>query len=73
MEKRKIYKIKYSINYSSGKKWITENEFIALSEYGAIEFLKWLKSGYDISIISIDIIGYIGEPIYRNPKVLGDF
>jgi hypothetical protein len=73
MQRRQIFQIKYSINYPSGKKWIDIKEVYALTEYGAIETIKWLKSSYDISILSTISLGYIGEPIYKNCKVLGDF
>jgi len=73
MKRRKIFEIKYCINYSSGKKWIDIDKVYALSEYGAIETIKWRWSNYDISIISINILGYVGNPIYEDIKTLGDF
>jgi|APGre2960657404_1045060.scaffolds.fasta_scaffold336373_2 hypothetical protein len=73
MKRRKRFQVKYSINYASGKKWIDIKEVYALTEYGAIETIKWLKSSYNISIIEIISLGYVGDPIYKNCKVLGDF
>jgi hypothetical protein len=73
MKKRQIFQVKYSINYPSGKKWVEIKNVYALSEYGAIEIIKWLKSSYDISVISVNSLGYVGSPIYENKSVLGDF
>ena len=73
MKKRQIFQVKFSINHESGKKWITIKDVYALSECGAIEMVKWLKSSYNISIMSVKSIGYVGSPIYENRQVLGDF
>jgi hypothetical protein len=73
MKKRQIFQVKFSINYPSGKKWIGIKDVYALSEYGAIEMIKWLKSSYDISVMSVNSLGYVGSPIYENRSVLGDF
>ena len=73
MKKRQIFQVRFCVNYSSGKKWIDIEDVCALSEYGAIEMIKWLKSPYDISIISVNSLGYVGSPIYENRSVLGDF
>ena len=73
MKRRQIFQVQYSINYSNGAKWITIKDVYALSEYGAIEMIKWLKSSYDISIISINSLGYVGNPIYEDKNTLGDF
>ena len=35
--------------------------------------IKWLKSSYDISIMSVNSLGYVGSPIYEDRAVLGDF
>lgn len=73
MKRRQKFEITYSINYESGKKWVDIKEVYALSEYGAIEMIKWIKSNYDISIISIVTLGYVGNPIYEDRSTLGDF
>ena len=73
MKRRTEYLIKYSINYDSGKKWITNRSVSALTEYGAIEIIKWLHSYKDISIINVEIIGYVGLKIHENRQTLGDF
>jgi hypothetical protein len=73
MKKRQIFQVKFSINYPSGKKWIGTKDVFALSEYGAIEMIKWLKSSYNVFIISVNSLGYVGSPIYENKSILGDF
>ena len=73
MKQRKIFKIKYSVNYPSGKKWITTKEFYALTEYGAIECLKWIFRNKDISVLGIETIGYVGDAIYEDRATLGDY
>jgi len=50
--------VKYSINYKSGKKWITKRETWGITEQGALDVIYFLHSNRDISIISI-------EPIYQ--------
>jgi len=73
MKKRQIFQVKFSINYKSGIKWVSIKDVYALSEYGAVQMIKWLKSDYDISIISINSLGYVGNPIYEDKNTLGDF
>jgi hypothetical protein len=73
MKKRQIFQVKFSINFPSGKKWIGMKNVCALSEYGAIEMIKWLKSSYDISVMSVNSFGYVGSPIYEDRSTLGDF
>lgn len=46
--------VKYSINYLSGKKWITEREAYGITKLGAIDTIKWIHSNKDISIISVE-------------------
>ena len=48
-----IFIVKYSINYPSGKKWITQDEVYAITELGAKDVIYWLRSNKDISIISV--------------------
>ena len=66
------YLVEYQINYPSGKKWKTKCEQIALSERGAIEIVKWLKSNYSITILSVQFIGFTGYITYDS-KTLGCF
>lgn len=73
MKKRSIFKIKYSINYPSGKKWIGTKEVVALTEYGAKEIIRWIYSSRDISIIEVCFMGYTGCLINEDRTVLGDF
>jgi hypothetical protein len=72
MERIRHYKVKFSVNYPSGAKWVNEKEVIALSEYGAKEFIKWLKAPRNITFISIELVGY-GGYVQRDPKTLGHF
>jgi hypothetical protein len=75
MEKRQIFLITYSINYPSGKKYIVKNsEFIAFTEYGAKELLKWQKSNSDITILKVEpTYKYIGNAEMPDYRTLGDF
>ena len=75
MQKRQIFLITYSINYPSGKKYIVKNsEYIAITEYGAKQLLKWIRSDSDISIIKVEpTYKYIGEYIKPDFTSLGDF
>ena len=49
--------VKYSINYPSGKKWITEKEAYGITKHGAIDTIKWLHSNRDIFIIYVEPTG----------------
>lgn len=73
MRKRKVFEVKFCINYPSGKKWIQTTDVTALSEQGAIEIIKWLKSSYNISILSVIALCYTGNPIRNDFTTLGDF
>jgi hypothetical protein len=73
MKKRQRFQVKYCINYASGKKWIDIKEVYAITEYGAIEIIKWLKSPYEVSIMSVNSLGYVGGLIYEDRSTLGDF
>ena len=65
--------VKYSINYPSGKKWITEKSVYAYSELGARDTIEWLRSGRDITIISITpTYKYVGFPEYPDNHCVGD-
>ena len=70
---RQGFIVKFEINYPSGKKWKDEEEVYAISELGAEDTIRWLKSGKDISIVSIKRTGeYIGKPIYPDNHCIGD-
>ena len=75
MTQRQIFLITYSINYPSGKKYIVNNsEFLAITEYGAKELLKWQKSDSDITILKVEpTYKYVGQPIKQDFRTLGDF
>jgi hypothetical protein len=65
--------VKYSINYQSGKKWITKKEAYGITELGAIDTIKWLYSNKDISIISVEpTYQYSAYPCYGNNHTLGE-
>jgi len=70
---RQIFKVKYCINYDSGKKWTNTEEVTALSELGAISLIKWERYPCDVSIISVTSLGYVGSEIYEDKRTLGDF
>lgn len=57
-QKMQLFIVKYSINYPSEKKWITKEEVYAITELGAKDVIRWLRSSRDISIISV-------EPTYK--------
>ena len=65
--------VKYSINYPSGKKWITKNEVYAITELGAKDVIKWLRSSSDISIISVESTGkYTPHACYGDNHTVGE-
>jgi len=70
---RQIFKVKYCINYDSGKKWTNTEEVTALSELGAISLIKWQRYPCDVSIISVTNLGYVGSETYEDKRTLGDF
>ena len=75
MNKQKMQKflVKYSINYNSGKKWITKKEAYGITKLGAIDTIKWLHSNNKISIISILPIGkYSESAFYGDNHALGE-
>jgi len=57
-QRMQIFIVKYSINYPSGKKWITQQEVYGITQLGAKDVIYWLNSNKDISIISV-------EPTYK--------
>jgi hypothetical protein len=72
-KRRQKFIVKFEINYPSGKKWKEQTEVEVYSEIGAEDTIRWLKSGKDISILSIKSTGeYIGKPIYPDNHCVGD-
>ena len=59
--------VKYTINYTSGKKWFDERKVYGITELGAKDVIYSYNKGKDISIISV-------EPTYEYTKlaVYGD-
>lgn len=65
--------VKYSINYPSGKKWITEKEAYGITKHGAIDTIKWLHSNRDISIISVEpTYQYSAHSVYGDNHTVGE-
>jgi len=65
--------VKYSINYPSGKKWFTERKAMGITQYGAIDVIKWIHSNNDVSIISIEPTGvYSALAIYGDNHTVGE-
>jgi len=65
--------VKYSINYPSGKKWTTKTETYGITQFGAIDTIKWLHSNNDISIISVNPTGeYSAAAVYGDNHTLGE-
>jgi len=65
--------VKYSINYPSGKKWVTEKNAYGITENGAIDTIKWLHNNNNVSIISVTPTGkYSKGSFYGNNHTLGE-
>ncbi len=65
--------VKYSINYRSGKKWITEKEVYGITNLGAIDSIQWLHSNNEVSIISTEPTGKYSEGVfYGDNHTLGE-
>ena len=65
--------VKYQINYPSGKKWVTEKKAWGITQLGAIDKIKWLHSGKDISILSVEpTFNYSALAIYGNNHTVGE-
>ena len=72
-QRMQLFIVKYSINYSSGKKWITEKEAYGITKLGAIDTIKWLHSNKDISIISVEPTGkYTALAVYGDNHTVGE-
>ena len=65
--------VKYSINYPSGKKWITKTEVYGITELGAKDVIYWLNSNKDISIIYVEpTYQYSAFAVYGDNYTIGE-
>ena len=65
--------VKYSINYPSGKKWVTERKAYGITQFGAIDVIKWIHSNNDISIISVETTyEYSALAVYGDNHTVGE-
>ena len=72
-QKNQKFIVKYSINYSSGKKWVTQQEVWGITEIGAKDVIYWLNKNKDISIISVDpTFEYSALAIYGDNHTAGE-
>ena len=73
LQKMQVFIVRYSINYPSGKKWITEKKAYGITELGAIDTIEWLHSNKNISIISVKGTGkYSPCAAYGDNHTLGE-
>jgi hypothetical protein len=61
MIRQQQFLVKYSINYPSGKKWVTEKKTMGITKLGAIDRIKWIHSNNDVTIISVEPTGVYGR------------
>jgi hypothetical protein len=74
-EKRRyqLFRVKYQINYPSGKKWTNVREDYAYSEIGAKDIVMHLNKGKNITILSITPTGIFGKATtYPDNHCVGD-
>jgi hypothetical protein len=65
--------VKFSINYPSGKKWITEEKAFGITKLGAIDTIKWIYNKRNISIISVEPTGiYSAFAVYGDNHTIGE-
>jgi hypothetical protein len=73
LQRMQVFIVRYSINYPSGKKWITEEEAWGITELGAIDTIEYLHKKKDISIISVKGTGkYSPLAAYGDNHTLGE-
>jgi hypothetical protein len=73
LQRQQEFIVKYSINYPSGKKWVTERKAMGITRLGAIDTIKWIHSNNDVSIISVEPTGvYSAFAAYGNNHTLGE-
>ena len=67
------FRVKYSINYPSGKKWVAKKEVYAITQLGAKDVIYWLHSNKDISIISVEpTYQYSAHAVYGDNHTVGE-
>jgi hypothetical protein len=73
--RRKVFNVKFRINYPSGKSWTETKEATGVSEAGAIDTIKWIHSSQkSLEILSCEWTGkYIGSPITPSMGNLGEY
>ena len=65
--------VKYSINYPSGKKWVTQREVYGITQLGAKDVINWLHSNKDVSIISVEpTFQYSAFAVYGDNHTVGE-
>ena len=65
--------VKYSINYTSGKKWIAQKEVNAITKLGAKDVIYFLHSNKDVYIISVNpTYKYSKLAVYGNNHTVGE-
>ena len=65
--------VKYSINYLSGKRWVTQKEVYGITKLGAKDVIYLLHSNKDISIISIEpTYQYSALGVYGDNHTVGE-
>ena len=65
--------VKYSINYPSGKKWISQEKVWGITELGAIDVIKFTYKNKDVSILSVEpTYKYSPLAAYGNNHTLGE-
>ena len=68
-----LFNVRYAINYTSGKKWVSEKEVYGITELGAIDVIKWLLTGKNVSIISVTPTGkYSALAVYGDNHTVGE-
>ena len=75
MNNKKMQKfiVKYSINYPSGKKWVTQEEVYGITQLGAKDVIYWLHNNKDVSIISVEpTYQYSALAVYGDNHTVGE-
>lgn len=73
LRQHQYYIAKYQFIYSSGKKWIEEKEYLAYSEIGVEDIIKWIYKGRKIKVLSITpTYRYAGEKGFPDNFCVGD-
>ena len=65
--------VEYSINYKSGKKWTSKEKVWGITEFGAIDVIRWIYSSRNISILSVVPTGkYSASACYGDNHTVGE-